>query len=407
MRKKHKLWSVTRIRDPRYPHIQLRVTELTPEGNLYAVRMVEGRQRMTVLTPRATRLSLGPHPQDKARALALDLIERLATEPEALPAPSGDGTLTLSQLLVQYEARGFHRTSAAYKRDSCAAIRRILAHLGDQVVTALKPSDVAQYVEHRIRQGKTAAARADWKAVGFACAWAIGEGLLATNPLDTKRAREAMKVAHEPRRPWVTPEQFQRLAAVAPQVSAALPVLIALAWWTGRRIAAIVGLRWTDVYFDEQAAFEQAKALDAAADWRVEDFANGGVRWYAGRGRSKKVRDHVAPLHPAARAALARWREQCSAIGTAYVFVSPRSDAKPLKQFAAMRWLKRAEQLAGLPHQAQSGWHAFRRGWATARKTLPLKDLARAGDWADGGTPFRHYQQADRESTLAVINYGG
>lgn len=43
------LWSVTRIRDPRYPGITLRITEIARTDHLYVARMVDGKQRVSVL----------------------------------------------------------------------------------------------------------------------------------------------------------------------------------------------------------------------------------------------------------------------------------------------------------------------------------------------------------------------
>jgi hypothetical protein len=66
-------------------------------------------------------------------------------------------------------------------------------------------------------------------------------------------------------------------------------------------------------------------------------------------------------------------------------------------------WLTEAERVAGLPKQAGSLWHAFRRGWATARKHMPLKDTTAAGGWASTETLLRCYQQPDKQTMLAVV----
>lgn len=62
-----------------------------------------------------------------------------------------------------------------------------------------------------------------------------------------------------------------------------------------------------------------------------------------------------------------------------------------------------AEKLAELPKQQGSLWHAFRGGWATARKHLPLTDTAAAGGWACTETLLRCYQQPDDATMLAVV----
>ena len=42
-------------------------------------------------------------------------------------------------------------------------------------------------------------------------------------------------------------------------------------------VAAILGLRWADVLFDQKAAFERCRELDSRTDWEREDFAHGGA----------------------------------------------------------------------------------------------------------------------------------
>ncbi len=287
-----KLWSVTHIRDDRHPHILVRVTELRGTPFLYLGRQVEGKARYEVLKPRVTRVSLGSTPKEqeqKARALALNEIERIAREETAPTESRADGLLTLALLADRYERDGFAARSDAYKRDALAAIRRVAEFLGANTVLGdVKPSDVQKYVAHRLGQGVTAAARGDLVALSIGINWAVGEGLLEVNPLSAKRAREAMKIEHKPRRPVASPERYQKLQTVAPMLPPAFGVLLDLAWHTGHRIAAILGLR---------------------------------------------------------------------------------------------------------------------RGWATARKHLPIQDVAVGGGWLDTVTPATIYQQADAETTLAVATH--
>jgi len=65
--------------------------------------------------------------------------------------------------------------------------------------------------------------------------------------------------------------------------------------------------------------------------------------------------------------------------------------------------LRSAEKKARLPKLDGSLWHAYRRKWATERKHLPLKDVARAGGWKDVNS-LLGYQQADDASVLAVTS---
>jgi integrase len=69
------------------------------------------------------------------------------------------------------------------------------------------------------------------------------------------------------------------------------------------------------------------------------------------------------------------------------------------------KWLQKAEKRAGLPKLDGSLFHAYRRAWATARKDLPLGDVAAAGGWSDVGTLLRWYQQPDEATMLAVMSH--
>jgi integrase len=229
--------------------------------------------------------------------------------------------------------------------------------------------------------------------------------LLDANPLAAKRARDAMRIEHKVCRPWFEQADVDKLKAVAPQLPPAFDVIVDLAWGTGRRISAILGLRWADVLLKPEDAWSKCKELDAECRWLVKDFANGGIRWYAGKGINKKRRDHVSPMPVEVRDALMLWKKHTLGIGGRFVFVAPADSTRALERHVAKKWLKRAEGFAKLDHQAQSGWHAFRRGWATKRKHFPIKDLAFVGDWRGGEvTPLKNYVQDDRETSLACIN---
>ncbi len=66
-------------------------------------------------------------------------------------------------------------------------------------------------------------------------------------------------------------------------------------------------------------------------------------------------------------------------------------------------WLEMAEQKAKLPNLEGALWHAYRRGWATSRKHLPVSDAAAVGGWREIGTLLKCYTQADADTMLAVM----
>ena len=80
-----------------------------------------------------------------------------------------------------------------------------------------------------------------------------------------------------------------------------------------------------------------------------------------------------------------------------------RRPGQPWTRHHAKDLLERAEALAGLPGLKGGDFHPFRRAWATARKHLPLVDVAAAGGWKDTETLLRHYMKPDSETLYAVM----
>jgi len=371
----------------------VRITELKHDGPLYLAQQVDGRPRYSILKPKATRLSLGQTEKERvsaATALALDLIERIATKSDDEEEPQAPGTgLTLGRLAEKYEADGFHGRDPRYKAGAVSQVKRVVAFLGaEKLVTEVRPSDLSRFLAHRIEGGARTAGYADLTMLSIGINWAMGERLLKENPLATKSARKAMKLDHEPSRPVATAERYRKLKAVAEQLPPAFAALLDLAWPTGHRIRAILGVRWCDVAF--------------AA---TEDAPSGRIRWYAGVKSDKKKHDHVLPMNSAARAALLAWQKQSGGIANGFVFPAPTNASKPLDKRTAAKLLARAEKLAKLPHMQMGGWHQFRRGWATARKHMPLKDVAAGGGWNDTATVAEVYQHADEETTRQVCEH--
>jgi hypothetical protein len=69
-------------------------------------------------------------------------------------------------------------------------------------------------------------------------------------------------------------------------------------------------------------------------------------------------------------------------------------------------WLLKAEAKAQVLKQDGGSFHPYRRAWATARKHLPLPDVAAAGGWKSPAVLLRHYQQPDDETLLRVVTGG-
>lgn len=163
-----------------------------------------------------------------------------------------------------------------------------------------------------------------------------------------------------------------------------LSELLDLANGTARRISAICRLRYEDL---------RLAATPAAP--------HGAIRWP--EDTDKEGKEWVAPITATVRAALDRVLRERPGIGPAYLFPSSKSPGEPITKDLAREWLLEAEQLAELPKLKGGAWHPYRRKWATARKHLPLTDVAAAGGWKCTETLLRCYQQPDERTMLDVV----
>lgn len=201
-------------------------------------------------------------------------------------------------------------------------------------------------------------------------------------------------VEKNPRRPVYDAARCDKLLAVADRVEmrvgwgkearwerSHLRTLLRLAEDTGRRISAILALRWTD--------------------WQPELGTNGKLRW---RAEEDKVgKEWWTPVTPAVREELEQLRRERPSVGEALMFPSPNDASRPLRVEVASSWLRRATKLAGLAPLLGGIWHPYRRAWATSRKHLSPKDVAAVGGWVDTTTLRKCYQMADEETMEAVI----
>lgn len=415
-RKKRTTWGVSRITDPRFPGLTLRVTELKTGGNLYLVQMVDGKQQMTSLKIKRADLGEGDGEQERqARVLALNAMESaakgLARAPdEGSPAePASGEVLTLGMLADQYEAQGLHGRSAKYREEQPKKVRRVAEFLGvEKEARSLSRTDVERFSAYRRDEDKVAQGTiaSDLHALKIALNWAAdhklgnGEPLLPVNPL----VRLRVSKERQPKRPVANPERYEAVKAVAHKLPASFGLALDLAWETGHRIGAILALKWEHIITDPALALAAARELKPRAPWTLELFAFGGIRWYAGRRSDNKVHEHVTPMTEAALAALAALEASRarSDISPPLIFPSPKRPDRPLGYHVIKNWLKRAEKLAKVPHIKGGGFHAYRRGWATARKHLSDADVALLGGWEDTPTMRSSYQQPDTGSLLAV-----
>ncbi len=230
---------------------------------------------------------------------------------------------------------------------------------------------------------------------GWATTWREGNGpyLMRENPVRGFEVPEVKNV----RRPVVTTTRYEKVRAVSDNVMmevrrggkrlkarSYLSELVDLAWHTGRRVQAILQLRYQDLRLGKTKT-----APFGAVEWPGETDKEGRA-WYA-------------PLNAAARKAIDRVLAERPGIGGAFLFPRPNDTSRPIRYELASDWLMEAERRANVSKHDGTLWHGFRRGWVTSRKRWPLKDRARAGGWASTETLARCYEQDDDETTLRVV----
>ncbi len=222
--------------------------------------------------------------------------------------------------------------------------------------------------------------------------WRVnGRPLLDSNPM------HGFPIARErnPKRPVATDDRYEATRAVSDDVMmdvrrpgqrmttrSYLSELLDIVNGTGRRISAVIQLRFSDL--------------------RLNEGPQGAIRWPADT--DKECREWLVPINASVRAALNRINSERPGVDTAYLFPSPRNPRRPVSKDLVSGWLERAEAMARLPKLDGSLWHAYRRKWATSRKGLPDVDVAMAGGWSDLTSLKTAYQQADTETMYRVVN---
>lgn len=246
------------------------------------------------------------------------------------------------------------------------------------------------------REVSDATVRHDLGALRQVCRWAkdyrVGRRSFLL-PFDPTRGCEMPSVPDSNREPY-DDEEVEALLKVADQIRWGRPgekqrapfkEAFVIARDLGRRIGSILALRWSDWYPDE--------GTYGVLRWRAEE--------------DKVSQESWTPVTPEVREALTAWRKEQMASGEAscWVFPAPRSEGHVMTEVAA-KWLLEAEELAGVEHIKWRLWHGLRRRWATKRKGMSLKDVAKAGGWKTTQTLEQVYQQADPDTMEAVVMGG-
>ncbi len=400
-RRRQKKW---RFSAGERPHT-VTVEEREPGGPIY------GRVWNPV-TRSWKRKSLKHSDRERAKAWALEQAAKLARGDEAIRS----GKVTLDVVFASYLK---NRTPRKTKGEQSQDARRIQmwkgvlgaeidphhVSLGDwERFIDLRSSGAidargARVSEDKRRPVRDRTVEADCNWLRWVFNWATkwrtpaGHYLMRENPV---RGFEAPREKNT-RRPVATHDRFLTIRKVSDHVTmesrwgkhvevrSYLSELLDIVNGTGRRISAVCKLTYDDL--------------------RLDQGPHGSIRWPAST--DKTGRETVVPISPEVRRAVDRVLRERPGIGSAPLFPAPGDARKPVSRHLADRWLRKAEELAGLEPQKGSLWHAYRRKWATERKHLPDVDVAAAGGWKTVQTLKSAYQHADSETMLRVVLEAG
>lgn len=352
--------------------------------------------------------------EDRARLIAAGVASERITPGQAPDA------LTLDQLRAVYVRERGKLLSDARMVEVRRAFRLLNAHLGSTFrVSDLGPHQVETYSAAR-RAGElvatggrngggkvgAAAVAREVEILHAALNWAEHYRSLNGKPLLLRNPIRGVSVSSEsnPARPVASRGRFEKLLEQADGIDAsgAFRTMLYVAWYTGRRLGSIVGLRASDVLLTPEQV-RQALAT-AGREEQEEDEAPAwpaAVRWAAEH--DKESVEWIVPIPDVLARTLSEYIRRQALVGRALLFPARKDPSAPLSKETAHHWLRLAETRAGLLRQRQGGWHAFRRAWATARKHMPLQDVMAAGGWRDPGALTRAYQRADAETVRKVM----
>lgn len=246
-----------------------------------------------------------------------------------------------------------------------------LEHLdGDSPAVRVSRDDWKAFI--RKRTGRPRTVRADLSWLRSVLKWAKAEEIISTNPTADYR----LPADAQPRQPLASRERYEATMEHATGMLAEILPVIVL---SGRRLSSVLHLQYGDLRLD---------ARPPTIRWRAES--------------DKQRRETTVPLAAELHAHLSRIVHSRPGTGRAWLFPAPSDPEKPIDRWGASRWLRKAEEDAGLEPLDGSLWHAYRRMWATERKWMSPVDVAYYGGWTNILTLELIYQRPDDRSLLEV-----
>jgi integrase len=375
---------------------RIRLFEKTKDGYYYCDVYTSGRNVRTSLGTRNR-----ADAERKGKEILSDLLSGRIEEESSV--------LTLGSLWERFrtECAKWRDNGARSKKDDERSSKVLVGFFGDTADVSMLSSNELETFETAREAGgiklpdgeltkpvRARAIQADLELLRMMCIWAmkVRRGktgrLLRSSPFE---GFEFTREANE-RRPIATIERFKATRKAINQLRKRdklasgklrwfkIELALILAEATGRRLNSIRLLRWADVDF-----------LKSEIKWRA-DSDKMGIEW-------------EIPIPKKLLKELSRFRIHLSAIG-GWVFPSEQDAAKPMDRYQFDKWLRVAEQHAGLEKLNGGLWHPYRRKWATEKKPFPIADVMAAGGWKDSATLVKCYQLADHATLLKVMNGG-
>lgn len=327
------------------------------------------------------------------------------------------GRLSVAEMLTRYELdKSAHKKGQQPKEDR----RRIAIWMqflgGATQVASLDRPTMDRFVRERmagkvqavdeetgraIKLAATPSARAAgadivflMSALNYACLCrrSNGKPMLAANPLKGYTVPQNKNV----KRPLASYDRWLAIRATADRVDPQglfgefMAVIEGLGW----RVSSVCSLRSSDIDRTKTPAMPYG-SIHKRADADKE----GADLWVP---MSEPVRiavDRVRELHIATHRPV---------LGDVPLFPAPKATtgtaAKSWSRWHARDLLERAEKAAGLTQLSGGDFHPYRRSWASARKHLPLTDVAAAGSWRDLRSLERCYTLPDTATILSVVS---
>ena len=365
----------------------------------------------------------------KAFLRALVLAQAEAPMPDtystlmpATPPDPNPGGLTLGDLWSRYsESAQFAKNKPHTQEGDRSRIRALLAGLGEnQLIARLDGERMTQYLLDRA-QGKIAYERpaataaggvkthqakavgkrsqeADVRLLTTMINWGLntcgadGRYLLDVKPMrGFKPPREASA-----ERPVATHERYvatmQSLYELAVEATdpktrrlwLSIRFALMLVTFTGRRVSAVLRMRWSDVNVSD------GKFMENALRFRREN--------------DKKGKDRYIPFVEQLEAIFEEAKRELGGNADDLIFGQLNDRTKALAPDGIRKRLLEAEARANQPKLKRGLWHPYRRKWVSERRHLPVKDVMEAGGWDDYQTFLNCYTITTPATLAAVLN---